>query len=121
MFKLGISAVCNTSGTGLWSRKAASVMVESMFLGYINQETNYGELGVEFNLDTWDVCSDGLIYTDPQWLYDFRAMLLTMGFTEEEAKQVGYSEQGMQTGTYVSMDIGEKFLKKYIKMYAGTI
>ena len=34
----------------------------------------------------------------------------TIGFSESEANDVSYSEQGMQTDNYVSLDVGALFI-----------
>ena len=34
----------------------------------------------------------------------------TIGFSEAEAMDVSYSEQGMQTDNYVSLDVGAPFI-----------
>jgi hypothetical protein len=41
---------------------------------------------------------------------ELRAYLQTIGFTEAEANDVNYSEQGMQTDEYVSCDVGAEFI-----------
>jgi hypothetical protein len=52
----------------------------------------------------------GLIYTDKLFKAELRAYLQTLGFTAEEANDVEYSEQGMQSDNYVSCDVGAKFI-----------
>jgi hypothetical protein len=103
-------ATLNTNGRGYWSRKATAVDVVKLDLQYINNERDFGELCVYFNTATWDVNTDGLIYTDKQFMQELRAYLQTIGFSEAEANDVNYSEQGMQTEEYVSCDVGAKFI-----------
>jgi hypothetical protein len=100
----------HTSGTGLWSTKATAVDITKLDLQYINNERDFGELCVYFNTDTWDTATDGLIYTDKLFMAELRAYLQTIGFTAEEANDVNYSEQGMQTDEYVSCDVGAVFI-----------
>jgi hypothetical protein len=100
----------HTSGTGYWSNKATAVGITSLDLQYINDERDFGELCVHFNTSDWDVNVDGLIYTDPLFKEELRVYLLTLGFTLEEANDVSYSEQGMQTENYVSCDVGLDFI-----------
>jgi len=100
----------HTNGQGYWSRKATAVDIESLRLQYCNFERDFGELCVHFASSSWDVDADGLIYTDKQFMTELRAYLQTIGFTEAEANDVSYSEQGMQTEEYVSCDVGAVFL-----------
>jgi len=100
----------HTSGTGYWSNKATAVAITKLDLQYINNERDFGELCVYFDTDTWDTATDRLIYTDPLFLFELRAYLQTIGFTAEEAMDVSYSEQGMQTDAYVSCDVGAVFI-----------
>jgi len=100
----------HTNGYGYWSRKATAVEVTGLNLLYISEERDFGELCVYFNTETWDVNTDGLIYTDKQFLRELRDYLVTLGFTQEEAADVSYSEQGMQGDDYVSCDVGVDFI-----------
>jgi hypothetical protein len=99
-----------TNGKGYWSRKATEVDIEGLCLQYCNPERDFGELCVYFAASDWDCTVDGLIYTDKLFMSQLRAYLQTIGFTEAEANDVSYSEQGMQTDEYVSCDVGAKFL-----------
>jgi len=100
----------HTDGTGLWSDKATAVAIISLDLQYISNERDFGELCVHFDTATWDVDTDGLIYTDPLFKAELRAYLQTLGFTAEEANDVEYSEAGMQCEHYVSCDVGLDFI-----------
>ena len=101
----------NTNGNGYWSSKATAVDIESLRLQYCNYERDFGELCVHFTPASWNTAVDGLIYTDKQFMTELRAYLQTIGFTEAEANDVSYSEQGMQTDEYVSCDVGAAFLE----------
>ena len=100
----------HTNGRGYWSRTAKAVDVTKLDLQYINDEKDFGELCVYFTADSWDVNTMGLIYTDKLFKAELRAYLQTLGFTAEEANDVDYSEQGMQSDNYVSCDVGAKFI-----------
>jgi hypothetical protein len=41
---------------------------------------------------------------------ELRTYLQTVGFTQAEANDVSYSEQGMQSDNYVSCDVGAVFI-----------
>jgi hypothetical protein len=86
----------HTNGRGYWSNKAKAVDVTRLDLQYCTAERDFGELCVHFTSASWDVNVDGLIYTDPLFISELREYLQTIGFTLAEAKDVHYSEQGMQ-------------------------
>ena len=101
----------NTNGRGYWSRAVKAVRVTDMKVAYINDEGDWGELRVYFNTQDWDVNVDGLIYTDKQFMQEFKAFLDAQGLP---SKDICYSEQGMQGNNYVSMDImSAKFLQAW--------
>ena len=105
-----VTATLNTNGNGYWSSTKAAVEITALQLAYTNDELDFGELRVFFNTNTWDTYKDGLIYTDKLFLQELRAYLQTIGFSEAEAMDVSYSEQGMQTDNYVSLDVGATFI-----------
>jgi hypothetical protein len=71
----------------------------------------FGELCVHFNTATWDTATDGLIYTDKQFMRELKELLTVQGY---DASDVSYSEQGMQGDTYVSCDVGECFINSFM-------
>ena len=99
----------NTNGRGYWSNVARAVEITKLDLQYCTAEKDFGELCVYFN-STWNIDTMGLIYTDKQFIAELRTYLQTIGFTADEATDVDYSEQGMQTDDYVSCDVGAKFI-----------
>ena len=110
----------HTNGRGYWSRTAKAVDVEALDLQYCNYERDFGELCIHFATDElgancWDTETDGLIYTDKKFMRELRAYLQTVGFTKAEANDVSYSEQGMQGDTYVSCDVGERFINTFMQ------
>jgi len=100
----------HTNGTGYWSTTATAVTVEALDLQYITNDKDFGELCIHFNTNDWDTATDGLIYTDKLFMSELRAYLQTVGFTQAEADDVSYSEQGMQSDNYVSCDVGAVFI-----------
>ncbi len=100
----------NTNGNGYWSTTAKAVDVEALDLQYITNDKDFGELCIHFNTNDWDTKTDGLIYTDKKFMSELRTYLQTVGFTEAEADDVSYSEQGMQSDNYVSCDVGAVFI-----------
>jgi len=105
--------VLNTSGDGLWSDHARAVTVTGMDVPYVNDEHTFGELRVYFDTDSWDVYEHGLIYTDTGFEAELIQLLTAQGF---DASDVSYSEQGMQGDRYVSLDVGETFIRSWKKM-----
>jgi len=107
-----VNATLNTSGGGYWSNTKAAVEITHLQLSYINDELDFGELRVRFNTATWDVNKLGLIYTDKQFMTELKELLTAKGF---DAGDVSYSEQGMQGDTYVSCDVGERFINTFMQ------
>ena len=102
-----MQTVFNTVGDGYWSTVQKAVRITDMRLGYVNDERDFGELCVYFNTQDWDVSKDGLIYTDSAFIEQLRDFLIT----QELSDDCDYSEQGMQGDNYVSLDVGEGFIK----------
>ena len=111
----------HTDGNGLWSDKAKAVQVLRVELAYSNDERDFGELRAYFNTKTWNCDTDGLIYTDKIWIDEFRALMRSLGFTRTAVNAITYSEQGMQSNNYVSMDVGADFMREVEPMYRWTI
>ena len=99
----------NTNGTGYWSRAQKTVSIVDMRIGYMADEKDFGELCVYFDEATWDVDTDGLIYTDSLFLAQLQQFLVAHGLSDK----VNYSEQGMQGDDYVSLDVGETFIASW--------
>jgi hypothetical protein len=83
-----------TDGQGLWTDRAAAVKVTHISLRadtYNDGKTYYGELRAYFDPKSWNVKTDGLIYTDPTFLTIFKTALTRRGLP---AHGVNYSEAG---------------------------
>ena len=106
---------------GLWSNAAKAVTIVEVWFSSVNDEGNFGELCARFDTKTWNCDQDGLIYTDGIWINEFRALMRSLGFTRNAVNDISYSEQGMQGYNYVSMDVGEDFLREVEPMYRFTI
>ncbi len=106
---INVKTPLNTNGSGYWSNVAKTVLVTGLELSYVNDEGDFGELRVHFDTNTWDVDTDGLIYTDKQFINDLKVLLNRI----ELDTDVSYSEQGMQGDTFVSLDVGPEFIKSY--------
>ena len=111
----------HTNGRGYWSTTAKAVDVEALDLQYITNDKDFGELCIHFATDElgancWDTATDGLIYTDELFMRELHAYLQTVGFTEAEANDVSYSEQGMQGNSYVSCDVGAVFINGLMRL-----
>ena len=106
-----VTATLRTGGGGYWSNNKTAVEITALQLAYTNDELDFGELRVYFNTKTW-AWQDGLIYTDKQFMRELKELLTAKGF---DASDVSYSEQGMQGDTYVSCDVGERFINTFIQ------
>jgi hypothetical protein len=105
-----------TDGKGYRSEEKRKVNIYELDLNYINEEGTFGSLDASFDSDDWNVRKHGLIYTDKLWLKTFREELIkTEGFTEEATNDITYSEQGLQGENHVNLDVGEVFLKFFLK------
>jgi len=106
-------AKLQTGGDGLWSTAKKIVEVTHFELGYYNEEDQFGELRAFFTKSSWNVNDVGFIYTDELWLAGLRLALMSEGYSSAAAKDVDYSEQGMQDDNYVSLDVCGKFLTEW--------
>lgn len=104
-------AMFSTSGRGLWGMKKNLILVNKI-VAVIDKHFDpyFGELRVYFDRRTWNVDKHGLIYTDPLFLKQLKALLKKKGFSGS----VEYSEQGMQGNDYVSLDIGKAFIRSLL-------
>lgn len=109
---MNIDFTCNTDGKGLWSTTVSSVLCTELKLD-VNQDNDYGELMVAFDLETWNPEDDGLIYTDDTFIAQLKAELMKLGFSQEAVDALRYSEQGMQGDSYVSFDADEAFVREF--------
>ncbi len=105
-----VTTILSTDGCGYWSDVAKDVNIVGINLAYINEEQDFGELRVYFDTKTWNVNTDGLIYTDRTFEYQLKDLLTNMGI---DGSDVSYSEQGMQGDNYVSFDVGAKFISSF--------
>ena len=103
----------NTAGDGYWSNVSKAVEVTDMKLGYVSDEGDFGELCVYFNTDTWNVDTDGLIYTDSLFKQELMKFVAEQGLVVD----LCYSEQGMQGDNYVSLDVGKEFLDSWARKF----
>lgn len=102
----------HTDETGLWSWEAKKVVVTSLELSYLNEERNFGELRVYFDVSTWNIRKNGLIYTNELFIKELKKVLCHLGL---DSTILWYSEQGMQGDNYVSFDVEKEFIDSWIK------
>lgn len=120
-FEKKVNWQTHTDGKGLWSQFEKTVTILEVELRYVNGEGDFGELCARFDTKTWNCDENGLIYTDPRWIDEFRGLMRSLGFTRQACDDITYSEQGMQGYNYVSMDVGEDFIREVEPMYRFTI
>lgn len=116
-----VNWMTHTDGKGLWTKFEKTVTVVRVELAYTNDEGDFGELRAYFDTKSWDCTETGLIYTDPRWIGEFRGLMRSLGFTRKACEDITYSEQGMQEYNYVSMDVGEDFMREVEPMYRWVI
>ena len=121
MFDQTVNFRTRTNGTGYWSPKQKFVTINRIELAYVDDEEQFGELRAYFDPAEWDIDNDGLIYSDPGWKRSFLTCLESMGFSTDAILHVSYSEQGMQGGNYVSMDVGSDFIQECEALYRFVI
>ena len=105
-----LTSVLCTDGSGLWSNVARDVKIVGYNLSYVNDEKDFGELRVYFDTKTWNVDTDGLIYTDTRFARQIGYLFDRLSM---DGSDISYSEQGMQGDNYVSFDVGAKFIESY--------
>jgi hypothetical protein len=120
-FDQKVNFVTKTSGDGFWPDKVKTVRITRVELAYVDDDLGFGELRAYFDPAEWDVENDGLIYTDSAWMVSFMNCMSTLGFSDTAIDDISYSEQGMQEVDYVSMDVGEQFIKECEALYRWTI
>lgn len=101
-----------TGGDGYWSDAKKTVLVEYLSCES-SDEDDYAELCVKFNTQSWDVNTDGLIYSDSTFMKGLKAALMQNGFSEAAVNDISYSEQGMQGNNFVSCDVGADFIAAF--------
>lgn len=111
----------HTNGKGYWSNVEQFVTINRIALAYVNDEGNFGELRAYFDPSEWDVNTNGLIYSDQAWKRSFISCMATLGFSVQALADISYSEQGMQGDNFVSMDVGEDFMRECEAFYRFTI
>ena len=79
-----VNVTLNTNGCGYWSEVAKAVTITSINVPWVDEEEGYGELHVYFDTATWDVNTDGLIYTDRQFERELKAFLTSIGLVGED-------------------------------------
>ena len=101
----------STDGSGLYSSKKKSVRIHRVLHSFYKREDEfYGEARVYFDNRDWNTNIDGLIYTDGQFLKHLRLTYSDLGMQDCDTHGINYSEQGMQSTDYVSLDINTAFI-----------
>jgi hypothetical protein len=122
--KLPKSIVANTNGRGYWSegaKKKVKISTVDVGIDYVFESDCKKYLQVYINVifsnKCWDVSKDGLIYTDPKWLKEFKNQIKAIVPAFEILHGIDYTEQGMQGDNFVSLCAeikGYKKIKKFI-------
>jgi hypothetical protein len=99
-----------TGGNGYWSNRVANVRITAIVLCYVNEDEQFGSVNAGFDTDTWNVETDGLVYTDKTFIEAFRVILIEMGL---DTSDLSYSEQGMQDVNFINFDVGSAFIASF--------
>ena len=115
----GLRISTHTDGKGYWSGEQRNVVISSIALDCVCWYNNkfIAELRAYFIKKDWNTEKHGLIYTDRTWMKCFKENLVRMGFSEAAINKLEYSEQGMQGDNYVSMDVGDQFVREFAMLY----
>lgn len=114
-----VDLITHTSGAGFLSTHLATVKIQFLEVIIVSDEDSddrFGEFRAYFDTKDWDCNIHGLIYSDQNWLDSLRSSLVAVvGFSQAAVADdiLYFSEQGMQTETYVSMDVEEQFIKEW--------
>lgn len=114
--ELKVQIKATTDGKGHWSREKRTIGIVKLVIDNFNvncKKNLYAELKAYFRKLDWDHQKHGLIYTDRTWLKEFKNQLINIGFSQGAAAVVDYSEQGMQGDNYVSLDVGDTFIREF--------
>ncbi len=90
-----------TSGDGRWSSVSKSVTVTQI---EFDPNDEFESFNVHFDTKTWNVRKDGLIYMDAGFQAEITAYLYN-NWPGVDWSRLEYTEQGMQTASYVSMEL----------------
>jgi flagellar biosynthesis regulator FlaF len=118
--KINVNA--NNDGSSLWSGVKRETKIYDLDVSRYDdgEDDTYIHLEAFFTKRTWDTSRHGLIYTDNNWIREFRKGLISLGLTPGAARAIDYTEQGMQGDNYVSLSCGGKKpvadLKKFLKI-----
>ena len=122
---LNVGFMTRNGNDGLWSDavpRDVRIHMLNVNTWEDNLETSdFAELRAYFNTRDWGIRSLGLLYTDEGWMKTFKENLRKMGFSEAAIKDVDYSEQGMQGDDFVSMDVGDAFIREFVKYDSEAI
>jgi hypothetical protein len=121
-----VDIVAKTNGKGHWTDETRAVRIIKIEFGYQSttmypEDPWFGEVRAYFEPhgftpDSWNVQGHGLIYTDKQWLKEFKAGLAKLGLSRRALQCLSYSEQGMQGEDYVSMDATAPFYTSWTRV-----
>lgn len=116
MARLPVDLLLVTAGDGYWSSARTAVRISALALTvYQSGLERWGELRAVFDPTLWNVADQGLIYTDSLWINQLREWLdLATPLGDAAIAEVDYSEQGMQSDCYVSMDVGAVFVTEWL-------
>lgn len=112
-----MSLTIRTNGRGCWSNVIKDVTITKFELNAWDDQNSsdesFGELRVVFDTKTWNIDTDGLIYTDGGFIFLLCNWFAFQCLPSVCTSDLSYSEQGMQGDDFVSFDVGPEFIKSY--------
>lgn len=106
-----LSCTLSTDGSGRYSKAVKRIRIDRITHSFYKREdVFYGEARVYFNNYDWNTNVYGLIYTDKQFLNNLRLTYSDLGMQDCDTHGITYTEQGMQSTDYVSLDINNSFI-----------
>jgi hypothetical protein len=120
--------VCKTHGNGYWSNEELKTTVKKINfeVAYFSEDSVTLYVEVFFSQREWNIETDGLIYTDTNWIKDFSKNFVKLPEVKNlvKMKDIDYTEQGMQGDNYVSLSFsikGEKNMKEFFKRIGSEL
>jgi hypothetical protein len=115
-YHLPVKFSCETDGSGFWTRKTRVVPIAELELiaHSTDDHARYGEVRVHFDEGAWNTNTDGLIFTDRNFINELKLELKKLGMPAAEYLSYGdKSEQGL---TYVQLDCDTAFIAEFKKL-----
>lgn len=118
-YTMQLNTHCHTDADGFWTHAKRNVLVTELELivHVVNPAVTYGELRVHYDDGTWNSSTDGLIFSDRNFLHELKSELLKRGM--KHAEFLAYGDKSEQGSTFVQMDCDPAFIEEFKKLSAA--